>query len=39
MADFFATFLAKLAANLLETLILRIVNALFTRTYTASVAA
>jgi hypothetical protein len=39
MADFFASVLAKLAANLIETLVLRIVKALFVRTYTAPVPA
>lgn len=35
MADFLATLLAKIAANLLESLILRIVNALSAETFTA----
>ncbi len=35
MADFLATVLAKIGANLLETLVLRIVQALFTRAFTA----
>jgi hypothetical protein len=33
MADFFATVLAKMAASLLETLVIRIAQALFGRAF------
>lgn len=34
MAEFFATVIAKLGANLIESLVLRLAQALFTRAYT-----
>ena len=34
MAEFFASILAKIAANLIESIVLRIAQALFTTTFT-----